>query len=146
MNDPHLLHHQITNQITESPILSPYLNQPDNIYPGKASANPNQTNPLSSELFIEKFSEVNHYAKQLNLEKYLNDEKHLYIKPKTLLSTALTIIGLIIYLWVYTEIDEAVLAIDIQKSTANELKKASHNKFLYSLGIFISNFLFLPRK
>ena len=38
------------------------------------------------------------------------------------LSTALTIIGLIIYLWVYTEIDEAVLAIDIQKSTANELK------------------------
>lgn len=38
------------------------------------------------------------------------------------ISTALTIIGLIIYLWVYTEIDEAVLAIDIQKSTANELK------------------------
>lgn len=38
------------------------------------------------------------------------------------LSTALTIIGLIIYLWVFTEIDEAVLAIDIQKSTANELK------------------------
>ena len=27
MNDPHLL--QITNQITESPILSPHLNQPD---------------------------------------------------------------------------------------------------------------------
>ena len=88
MNDPHLL--QITNQITESPILSPYLNQPDNIYPGKASANPNQLNSLSSELFIEKFSDINHYIKQLNLEKYLNDEKHLYIKPKTLLSTALT--------------------------------------------------------
>ena len=89
MNDPHLLHHQITNQITESPILSPYLNQPDNIYPGKASANPNQINSLSSELFIEKFSDINHYIKQLNLEKYLNDEKHLYIKPKTHLTTAL---------------------------------------------------------
>ena len=38
------------------------------------------------------------------------------------LTTAFTIVGLIIYLWVYTEIDETVLAIDIQKSTANELK------------------------
>jgi hypothetical protein len=38
------------------------------------------------------------------------------------LSTALTISGLIAYLWVYTEIDEAVLAIEIQRSTANELK------------------------
>ncbi|MDB9854003.1 hypothetical protein OAC91_02065 [Candidatus Marinimicrobia bacterium] len=37
-------------------------------------------------------------------------------------STMITISGLIIYLWVYTEIDESLLAIEIQKSTANELK------------------------
>jgi len=37
-------------------------------------------------------------------------------------STIITICGLIIYLWVYTEIDESVLSIDIQRSTANELR------------------------
>ena len=31
------------------------------------------------------------------------------------------IISLIIYLWVYTEIDETLLAIEIQNSTASEL-------------------------
>ena len=36
-------------------------------------------------------------------------------------TTIVTICGLIIYLWVYTEIDENVLSIDIQRSTANEL-------------------------
>lgn len=38
------------------------------------------------------------------------------------LSTIVIISSLIIYLWVYTEIDETLLAIDIQKSTANEMK------------------------
>ena len=37
-------------------------------------------------------------------------------------TTILTICGLIAYLWVYTEIDESVLSIEIQRSTANELK------------------------
>jgi len=87
MNELH--HHQSTNQITESPILPTYLTQPDNIYPGKASANPNKINSRSSELFIAKFSDINHHLKQLNLEKYLNDEKHLYIKSKSSLSTEL---------------------------------------------------------
>lgn len=36
-------------------------------------------------------------------------------------TTIVTICGLIIYLWVYTEIDENVLSLDIQRSTANEL-------------------------
>ena len=38
------------------------------------------------------------------------------------LSTIVIISSLIIYLWVYTEIDETLLAIDIQKSTANEMQ------------------------
>ena len=38
------------------------------------------------------------------------------------LSTIVIISSLIMYLWVYTEIDETLLAIDIQKSTANEMK------------------------
>ena len=37
-------------------------------------------------------------------------------------TTIVTICGLIAYLWVYTEIDESVLSIEIQRSTANELK------------------------
>ena len=36
-------------------------------------------------------------------------------------STVGLIISLIIYLWVYTEIDETLLAIEIQNSTAREL-------------------------
>ncbi|MBH09289.1 MAG: hypothetical protein CMG74_02865 [Candidatus Marinimicrobia bacterium] len=36
-------------------------------------------------------------------------------------STVGVIISLIIYLWVYTEIDEILLAIEIQNSTAREL-------------------------
>ena len=80
-----------TNQtFTEPTTLPTNLTQPDNIYPGKASANPNQLNTLSSEQFIEKFAEINQYVKQHNLEKYLNDENHHYIKPKTFLSTELT--------------------------------------------------------
>ena len=38
------------------------------------------------------------------------------------ITTIVSISGLIMYLWVYTEIDESLLAIEIQKSTANELK------------------------
>ncbi|MBT5748398.1 MAG: hypothetical protein HOI40_03660, partial [Candidatus Marinimicrobia bacterium] len=37
------------------------------------------------------------------------------------ISTLGIISCLIIYLWVYTEIDETLLAIEIQNSTANEL-------------------------
>lgn len=37
------------------------------------------------------------------------------------LVTVLSIGGLIIYLWVYTEIDETMMAIEIQKSTFSEL-------------------------
>jgi len=36
-------------------------------------------------------------------------------------STIVVISSLIIYLWVYTEIDETLLAIEIQNSTANKL-------------------------
>ena len=36
-------------------------------------------------------------------------------------STMTVISSLIIYLWVYTEIDETLLAIEIQNSTANKL-------------------------
>jgi len=137
MNDPHLLHHQITNQITESPILSPYLNQPDNIYPGKASANPNQINSLSSELFIEKFSEINHYIKQHNLEKYLNDEKHLYIKPKTHLSTALT-----------NAEEKATRAFfaNLQNSKKNEiLEETNKNLQTYIIAIYATAGCIIPR-
>lgn len=35
--------------------------------------------------------------------------------------TTLSISGLLIYLWVYTEVDETLLAIEIQQSTVNEL-------------------------
>jgi cell division protein FtsB len=38
------------------------------------------------------------------------------------MSTLGIISCLIIYLWVYTEIDETLLAIEIQNSTANELQ------------------------
>ena len=41
-------------------------------------------------------------------------------------STILVISCLIIYLWVYTEIDETVLAIEIQNSTAEELQNVIH--------------------
>ncbi len=37
-------------------------------------------------------------------------------------STVAVIISLIIYLWVYTEIDETILAIEIQNSTLLELQ------------------------
>ena len=37
-------------------------------------------------------------------------------------TTIAVIISLIIYLWVYTEIDETILAIEIQNSTLNELR------------------------
>lgn len=35
--------------------------------------------------------------------------------------TILSIVGLISYLWVYTEVDETLLAIEIQESTVKEL-------------------------
>ena len=38
------------------------------------------------------------------------------------ISTLMVISCLIIYLWVYTEIDETLLAIEIQNSTAQELQ------------------------
>ena len=37
-------------------------------------------------------------------------------------STIIIILSLITYLWVYTEIDETLLAIEIQSSTASELQ------------------------
>ena len=37
-------------------------------------------------------------------------------------ATIAVIISLIIYLWVYTEIDETILAIEIQNSTLTELR------------------------
>jgi cell division protein FtsL len=42
------------------------------------------------------------------------------------ISTLGIISCLIIYLWVYTEIDETLLAIEIQNSTANELKNVNN--------------------
>ena len=41
-------------------------------------------------------------------------------------STFAIISCLIIYLWVYTEIDETILAIEIQNSTAVELQNTNH--------------------
>ena len=38
----------------------------------------------------------------------------------------MSISGLLFYLWVYTEIDETLLAIEIQNSTANELKNVNN--------------------
>lgn len=35
--------------------------------------------------------------------------------------TIISIVGLISYLWIYTEVDETLLAIEIQESTVNEL-------------------------
>ena len=40
------------------------------------------------------------------------------------LVTVASIGGLIIYLWVYTEIDETMIAIEIQKSTYSELNNS----------------------
>ncbi len=42
------------------------------------------------------------------------------------ISTLGVISCLIIYLWVYTEIDETLLAIEIQNSTANELQNENN--------------------
>ena len=42
------------------------------------------------------------------------------------MSTTSIIICLIVYLWVYTEIDETLLAIEIQNSTAEELQNVIH--------------------
>ena len=42
------------------------------------------------------------------------------------ISTIGVITCLIIYLWVYTEIDETILAIEIQKSTASELQNENN--------------------
>jgi cell division protein FtsL len=42
------------------------------------------------------------------------------------ISTIGVISCLIIYLWVYTEIDETILAIEIQKSTASELQNENN--------------------
>ena len=41
-------------------------------------------------------------------------------------STFAIITCLILYLWVYTEIDETILAIEIQSSTAEELQNTIH--------------------
>tara|TARA_B100000131_G_C17948597_1_gene545461 strand:+ start:521 stop:835 length:315 start_codon:yes stop_codon:yes gene_type:complete len=38
------------------------------------------------------------------------------------LSTTAIVICLIIYLWIYTEIDESILALEIQNSTAEEIQ------------------------
>ncbi len=37
------------------------------------------------------------------------------------LVTVFSIGGLIVYLWVFTEIDESIMAIEVQRSTMNEL-------------------------
>ena len=42
------------------------------------------------------------------------------------ISTISIILCLIVYLWVYTEIDETLLAIEIQSSTAEELQNVIH--------------------
>ena len=42
------------------------------------------------------------------------------------ISTISIILCLIVYLWVYTEIDETLLAIEIQNSTAEELQNVIH--------------------
>ena len=42
------------------------------------------------------------------------------------ISTISIILCLIFYLWVYTEIDETLLAIEIQNSTAEELQNVIH--------------------
>ena len=51
------------------------------------------------------------------------------------ISTISIILCLIVYLWVYTEIDETLLAIEIQNSTAEELQNVIHelNKQIESL-------------
>ena len=42
------------------------------------------------------------------------------------ISTISIILCLIVYLWVYTEIDETLLAIEIQNSTAEEIQNVIH--------------------
>ena len=42
------------------------------------------------------------------------------------ISTVGIILCLIVYLWVYTEIDETLLAIEIQNSTAEEIQNVIH--------------------
>ena len=42
------------------------------------------------------------------------------------LITCLSIGGLVLYLWVYTEIDDSLYALDIQRETVEELKNDIH--------------------
>lgn len=53
--------------------------------------------------------------------KNVSKHKDFFQTLSFFLVTILSIGGLIIYLWVYTEIDETMVAIEIQKSTFFEL-------------------------
>ncbi len=53
--------------------------------------------------------------------KLKNKHREFFQTLSFFLVTVLSIGGLIIYLWVYTEIDETMMAIEIQQSTFSEL-------------------------
>ncbi|HJL62716.1 MAG: septum formation initiator family protein [Candidatus Marinimicrobia bacterium] len=56
--------------------------------------------------------------------KRINRHKEFLQTLSFFLVTIFSIGGLIIYLWVYTEIDETLMAIEIQKSTFSELNNS----------------------
>ena len=56
--------------------------------------------------------------------KLINRQKEFLQTLSFFLVTVTSICGLIIYLWVYTEIDETMIAIEIQKSTFSELNNS----------------------
>ena len=54
----------------------------------------------------------------------INKHKEFLQTLSFFLVTVASIGGLIIYLWVYTEIDETMMAIEIQRSTLSELNNS----------------------
>jgi len=56
--------------------------------------------------------------------KHINKQREFLQTLSFFLVTIFSIGGLIIYLWVYTEIDETMMAVEIHKSTYNELNNS----------------------
>jgi len=60
---------------------------------------------------------------KMKLKKRISKKTLNILQNMVFFTSSITIIVcLIIYLWVYTEIDESVLALEIQNSTASELQ------------------------
>lgn len=57
-------------------------------------------------------------------KKRINKQREFLQTLSFFLVTITSIGGLIIYLWVYTEIDETMMAIEIQKTTLSELNNS----------------------